>query len=41
MSSRDLAGVQSRIGPGTFRAVMAAIYPGGVMMVDVDPMRLG
>jgi quinol monooxygenase YgiN len=29
MSSRDLADVQSRIGPGTFRAVMAATYRGG------------
>jgi hypothetical protein len=41
MSSRDLAGVQSRIGPGTFHAVMAATYGRGVMVVDVDPMRLG
>ncbi len=30
MSSSDLAGVQSRTGPGMFCAVMAARYGGGV-----------
>ena len=30
MSAIDFSGVQSRTGPGTFRAVMAATYGGGV-----------